>query len=115
MTTSMRRFVVIGLASSGLYAIALAAVAHAQPYDHLACYKVKDLKTFTSAPATLSALQSQFAPLGCEIKGKARHPGTAVITVSANDGTGKSAVFTLTDTTSYRAVQRQRCQHIPAD
>lgn len=65
------RVVAIGLVTAAS-AIGLAARAHAQPYEHLACYKVKDAKTFTSAPVSLSALQAQFATLGCEIKGKAR-------------------------------------------
>ena len=44
----------------------------AQPYDHLACYKIKDTKTFRTAQASLSPLPPQFLALGCEIKGKAR-------------------------------------------
>jgi hypothetical protein len=49
----------------------VAAAAQAQPYDHLACYKVKDA-AFASAQVSVAVLQAQFASLGCQIKGKAR-------------------------------------------
>jgi hypothetical protein len=108
MTTSMRRFVLINLAIS-LYAITLVAVAHAQPYDHLACYKVKDLKTFTSAPATLSALQSQFAPLGCEIKGKARQVCVPVDAAVGPVEGGAHTTFPTESVTFDRICYRVKC------
>ncbi|HET9062462.1 MAG TPA: hypothetical protein VFO62_04160 [Candidatus Binatia bacterium] len=108
MTTSTRRFVSTNLATS-LYALTFVAVAHAQPYDHLACYKVKDLKTFTSAPATLSALQSQFAALGCEIKGRARQVCVPVDAAVGPVEGGAHTTFPTESVTFDRICYRVKC------
>lgn len=61
-----------------------AGPALAQPFDHLACYKVKDAKTFSSAMASIEALQGQFSALGCQVKPKAKQ---VCVPVSAQVGT----------------------------
>jgi hypothetical protein len=101
----------VGASVLGIAGILCAVVgeAHAQPYDHLACYKVKDAKTFSSAPASLAMLQAQFASLGCEIKGKARQVCVPVnAEVGPVDG-GVHTTFPADDLAYDRICYRVKC------
>lgn len=71
-TASHRVLWPLTVASTLLCVAGFATSSRAQPYDHLACYKIKDTKTFRTAPASLSPLPPQLVAQGCEIKGKAR-------------------------------------------
>jgi hypothetical protein len=89
--------------------VGISVDAHAQPYDHLACYKVKDVKSFSSASVSLATLQSQFASLGCEIKGKARQVCVPVdASVGAIEG-GTHTTFPSEDLTYDRICYRVKC------
>lgn len=86
-----------------------APAAQAQPHDHLICYRVKDSDTFKSASATFSPLQSQFAALGCEIKGKARQVCAPVdASVGAVEG-GTHTTFPSDGITFDRICYRVKC------
>ena len=64
--------VFVGLAATVGLIVVGAGAASAQTHDHYKCYKVKDQKTFESAAADLTAIQSQFGVESCEIKPKAK-------------------------------------------
>jgi len=50
-----------------------ATAASAQPYDHLKCFKFRDVQTFDSATADLETIEAAFPTQNCEIKKKAKH------------------------------------------
>src|SRR6185295_6194921 len=52
--------------------LGFAVTAHAQPYDHLKCYKFRDIQTFESAQADLETVEAAFPTQNCEIKKKAK-------------------------------------------
>jgi hypothetical protein len=85
------------------------AEARAQPYDHLACYKVKDARTFLSAPVSLAGLQAQFASLGCQIKGKARQVCVPVDAEVGRVEGGGHATFPSEDLAYDRICYRAKC------
>jgi hypothetical protein len=65
----------------------LPAVAAAQPYDHLKCYKFRDVQLFDSAQADIEALQVQFGLQNCSIKKKAKQfcvPASKTVTQIVN-------------------------------
>jgi hypothetical protein len=87
--------------------------ATAQPYEHLSCYRVKDTKAFASADAVLTALQSQFGTVGCEIKPKAREFCVPVdLTVGVVDD-GSHTAFAAEDLAFDRLCYRVKCTATP--
>jgi len=61
------------VASACLFCVVGSTSASSQTYDHLKCYKIKDLQTFKRASVDLDVLSGLFAGIDhCKIKGRAK-------------------------------------------
>ena len=90
-------------------AFACASESSAQTYDHLQCFKIRDVKTFSAASVDLDALLVQFGMQSCTIKGRAKKfcvPADKTVT-SIEDGS--VIPDTSEDLTLARLCYKLRC------
>jgi len=72
--------------------VSLPNAANAQLRDHLKCYRVKGVSTFSSATVDLAALRPRFPSDNCRIKGRATElcvPASKTV-VSLEGGSGQA-------------------------
>jgi hypothetical protein len=72
---------------ASIVCLLFAAPASAQPYDHLKCYKFRDVQLFDSAAADIDTIEAQFGLQNCQIKKKAKQfciPASKAVTAIAN-------------------------------
>lgn len=86
-----------------------AIAAHAQPYEHLVCYKAKDMKAFASSAASLEALQTEFGSLGCQIKPRAKQVCVPVDATVGPVEQGAHVPFPAEDLAFDRLCYRIKC------
>jgi hypothetical protein len=89
-----------------------AVAAFAQPYEHLKCYKFRDVQTFHSAEADIDTIEAAFGLQNCQIKRKAKQfciPASKSVTVITD---GIDSPFPAQDLAFNQICYRIRCPSV---